>query len=102
VTPTTILKVAGIDLTSTGRIEAADGETTIALMEDAPRRYRKLVIGDGRIVGTILLGHAALAPAVQEAIRRGLDVRPHLAALQAGDWSALESGRPADTGVAAP
>jgi NAD(P)H-nitrite reductase large subunit len=102
VTPTTILKVAGIDLTSTGRIEAADGETTIALLEDAPRRYRKLVIGDGRIVGTILLGHAALAPTVQEAIRRGLDVRPHLAALRAGDWSALGNERVADAGAPAP
>jgi nitrite reductase (NADH) large subunit len=90
ITPVTILKVAGIDLTSIGRFEAESPEDVVVVHEDiAEHRYRKLVIAGGRAVGAILLGHPLDAPAVQAVIKKGLDVQPVLDTLRAGDWSVL-------------
>jgi hypothetical protein len=43
----------------------------------------------GRSAGAILLGYPNDAPAVQQAVKDGRDVRPHVDALRAGDWSVL-------------
>lgn len=90
--PVTILKVAGIDLTSVGQIDANSAhESVIALEENAEHRYRKLVINGGKIIGAILLGYPLEAPGVIAAIRQKFDVTPYLPALQAGDWEVLRS-----------
>jgi NADPH-dependent 2,4-dienoyl-CoA reductase/sulfur reductase-like enzyme/ferredoxin len=90
--PVTMLKVVGIDLTSVGRIEPlGDGETVIALEESAQHRYRKLILSQGKIVGAILLGYPLEAPGVTAAVREQTDVTPHIAALQTGDWEALQA-----------
>ncbi|MFN8470146.1 MAG: FAD-dependent oxidoreductase [Caldilineaceae bacterium] len=88
--PVTTLKVAGVDLTTIGRFEAAGSdELTIALAEHATNKYRKLVIAGGRIAGAILLGYPEDAAGVTEAVRQKLDVTNQLEALRAGDWSGL-------------
>ncbi|MCB0126068.1 MAG: FAD-dependent oxidoreductase, partial [Caldilineaceae bacterium] len=91
IAPVTMLKVVGIDLTSIGRIYAqSPTEQEIRHEEPAEQRYRKLVIADNVIVGAILLGYPELAPGVAAAVKEATDMTPHLAALQAGDWSALQ------------
>jgi len=88
--PVTMLKVVGVQLTSIGRIDQIDSDEAIALEDPAEHAYRKLLIEpDGRIAGAILLGYPNDAPQVQAAIKDGRDVRPHLDALRAGDWSVL-------------
>jgi NAD(P)H-nitrite reductase large subunit len=88
--PVTMLKVAGIDLTSIGRIHAlSEQELVIALEEPNEHRYRKLVIADGKIVGAILLGYVEDAPGVTAAIKDRVDVTANLDALKSGNWACL-------------
>jgi nitrite reductase (NADH) large subunit len=55
-TPATTLKVVGINLTSAGNIDA-DNEYEAAVISDSKKNiYRKIVINNNRIEGTILLG----------------------------------------------
>ncbi len=90
VIPTTMLKVAGVDLTSIGRIECESPDELVIALEDAPAyRYRKLVIAEGKIIGAILLGYPEDAPAVLEAIREAKVVRSIIPALKAGNWTVL-------------
>ncbi|MCB0061612.1 MAG: hypothetical protein KDE19_05840, partial [Caldilineaceae bacterium] len=89
--PVTMLKVVGIDLTSIGRIHAEAATDQVLTHEEvAEHRYRKLVIADNRIVGAILLGYPELAPGVAAAVKDEINMAPHLAALQTGDWSLLQ------------
>jgi nitrite reductase (NADH) large subunit len=89
--PSTILKVVGIDLTSMGRFMPKSEADIVIVQEDlAEHRYRKLVISEGKIVGTILLGYPLNAPAVSAAIKQQVDVSCHLDALYAGNWDVLQ------------
>ena len=88
--PVTALKVVGVDLASAGRFDAFDGDEAIVEEDLANDRYRKLVVdGEGRLVGTILIGHPTLNGPVTSAVRRGLDVSALLPALRGGDWTVL-------------
>jgi NAD(P)H-nitrite reductase large subunit len=90
--PVTMLKVVGVQLTSIGRIEEIAGDELISLEEVEEHKYRKLLIdSEGRIAGAILLGYANEAPLVQAAIKEERDVRQHLDALRAGDWTVLQA-----------
>lgn len=90
VAPVTMLKVAGIDLTSIGRIRPEGAhEEEIALEDIQEQRYRKLLIASGKVVGAILIGFPLEAPGVAEAVKQQLDVEHDLAKLRAGDWSML-------------
>ncbi|HMN29902.1 MAG TPA: hypothetical protein PKE45_17250, partial [Caldilineaceae bacterium] len=90
--PVTMLKVAGIDITSIGRIKPqSDGEIVVALEDTAEHRYRKLIIAEGKIVGAILLGYPEEAPGVTAAIKQQYEVTPYLTALQSGDWESLRA-----------
>jgi NADPH-dependent 2,4-dienoyl-CoA reductase/sulfur reductase-like enzyme/ferredoxin len=90
--PVTMLKVVGVNLSSIGRIEQLDGDEAIALEDPDGHNYRKLLIDpDGHIAGAILLGYPNDAPAVQQAVKDGRDVRPQRDALRAGDWSVLSA-----------
>jgi NAD(P)H-nitrite reductase large subunit len=61
------------------------------------RRYRKLVLEDGRLVGAIVLGNAELFDAVTDAVEARLDLSADLDELERGNWDALsraeEDGR---------
>jgi NAD(P)H-nitrite reductase large subunit len=88
--PATILKVVGIDLTSIGRFMPQSPDEDVFVLEDLEEHhYGKLVVADGRIVGTILLGYPLLAPIVSAAIKQQVDVSPCLDALRAGNWDVL-------------
>ncbi|MFN8443255.1 MAG: FAD-dependent oxidoreductase [Caldilineaceae bacterium] len=90
--PVTMLKVAGIDVTSVGRIKAQDNcEEEIVLEDHAAHRYRKLVIAEGKIVGAILLDSQQDAPGVIEAIKAQVNIENELELLRMGNWESLQS-----------
>ena len=53
------------------------------------RRYRKLVLNQGRIKGAILLGHPQEATAVVRAAKDGLDMSSYVEDLKAGRWDVI-------------
>jgi NADPH-dependent 2,4-dienoyl-CoA reductase/sulfur reductase-like enzyme/ferredoxin len=95
--PVTVLKVAGVDLTSIGQFEpTSDQDQVIVQEDDSALRYGKLVISGQQIVGAILLGYSREVAPVTSAVKQQWDIRPVLGDLEAGRWDALErlgSGR---------
>ena len=89
IVPVTMLKVAGIDLTSIGRINTEDGDEEIVNRDPDNHRYRKLITQNNKIVGAILIGYPDEARGVSEAVKGGLDVNHLLAAVRKGDWKGL-------------
>ena len=90
--PPAKLKVPEIDLLSVGEIEARSDSARELRFEDRnPRRYRKLVLRDGKVCGAILIGHAELSEPVTRAVEANMDVTPVLAPLERGDWSVLST-----------
>jgi len=74
-----------------GRCEAAHVEDAIVLDDPVGANYRKLIIADGRIVGSILLGAgSSVTTTVRSAIAHRQDVRDCLKDLRAGRWEALK------------
>jgi len=68
----TRLKVAGIEVSSIGTIEAErETDDVLQLIEDRKNTYRKLVIRDGRLVGAILVGNTAAAATLVQYFDRG-------------------------------
>jgi len=89
--PVTVLKVAGVDLTSIGEIEPRSSADEVLVQDDESElRYGKLVISGGKIIGAILLGYSREVAPVTSAVKQGWDVTPALDALRAGRWDALE------------
>lgn len=88
--PVTMLKVAGIDLTSIGRIEAEAGDETLVFADADAHQYRKLLINNGKVVGAILIGWPDEARALSEIAKEDLDVAPLLPSLREGDWAGLQ------------
>jgi NAD(P)H-nitrite reductase large subunit len=84
--------VPEIDLLSVGETEARSESARELRFEDRnPRRYRKLVLRDGKVCGAILIGHAELTEPVTRAVEANMDVTPVLAPLERGDWSVLST-----------
>jgi NAD(P)H-nitrite reductase large subunit len=90
IVPVTMLKVAGADLVSAGRIETqSSSEIEIAQHDLEGHGYRKLVVSDGRLVGAILFGDPQNMPIVTAAVKDGREVSQCLDALYAGQWDVL-------------
>lgn len=87
--PITMLKVAGADLLSVGRIVPREGDEVIALEAPGEYRYAKLVVHDGRIAGAVMIGHGRDASLVAEAVKSDRPVRERLEQLRRGDFTAL-------------
>jgi nitrite reductase (NADH) large subunit len=89
-TPSTTLKVSGIDLTSLGTILPEEGreEEYQELRDEDPDRgvYRKLVLRGGSIVGAIMLGDKASVRPVTRLIEHGVDVSEHAGRLLEPDF----------------
>jgi nitrite reductase (NADH) large subunit len=91
----TILKGVGLELSAVGRAEPEPGDEVIVI-EDASRpSYRRLVLAEGQVVGTVVLGYhpedlTAATAAVKQ--RRVLD-NDERAAVRAGEWSVLTRRR---------
>ena len=92
--PVTQLKVVGVDLFSLGDFDGEEGDEVIRLMEPEDRRYRKLVLREGRIVGAIVLGYPQQAADVIRASKDDRDLTPEIDDIRAGRWQVL-----ADSGI---
>ncbi len=63
------LKVLGLDMTSVGRFEPADGNER-AVEDESGRNYRRFVFHGTRLVGGILLGDTGLASKLSKAVEQ--------------------------------
>ncbi|MBI3583634.1 MAG: NAD(P)/FAD-dependent oxidoreductase [Nitrospinae bacterium] len=74
-TPSTTLKIVGIDLTSIGVVNPeGEGYRELIREDGSDDIYKKLVIKDGKIVGAILLGDTKDVRAVGKLIKNNVDV----------------------------
>ena len=89
----TQLKVVGVDLFSLGDFDGEEGDEVIRLMEPEDRRYRKLVLREGRIVGAIVLGYPQQAADVIRASKDNRDLIPEIDDIRAGRWEVLSDSR---------
>jgi len=88
-TPSTTLKIVGIDLTSIGVVNPpsptsplegegkGEGYRELIREDGSDDIYKKLVIKDGKIVGAILLGDTKDVRAVGKLIKNNVDVSKH-------------------------
>ena len=70
----TRLKITGIDVYSAGQLKAGEDEDEIVLRDARRRAYRKLVMRDGKVVGTVLYGDVTDGAWYFDLIRRKTDV----------------------------
>ena len=70
----TNLKVSGVSVFSAGDFMGADGTEEIVLSDERRGTYKKLVISDGRLIGSVLVGDVADAFWYLELIRGGASV----------------------------
>jgi nitrite reductase (NADH) large subunit len=84
------LKVPGIDLLSIGVVDAPAGEArTVVVGAYGTRRYRKLILEEGRLTGAIILGSPELFDDVTSAVESRVDLGSDLDALEQGKWQSL-------------
>lgn len=88
--PVTALKVVGVDVTSVGRFEPAAGDEVIVAEDEAARRYRKLVLSEGKLAGAILIGCPEWVPGITRAVKGGTDLSAAIERLRQGECEALE------------
>jgi nitrite reductase (NADH) large subunit len=86
------LKVPGIDLLSIGVVEAEREESrSVVVSAYGTRRYRKLILEDGRLAGAIILGNPELFDDVTAGVEKRIDLSSELDALELGKWQTLSS-----------
>jgi nitrite reductase [NAD(P)H] large subunit len=72
----TSLKITGVDVFSAGRLAAADAADEEITLHDAKRGlYKKVILRDDRIVGSVLYGSVADGPWYVQLMRDRADVR---------------------------
>lgn len=88
----TTLKVAGVDLVSAGDAYGRDEECeTIVSANPIEGVYRKAVIRDDKVVGTVLLGDVSIGPQMTQAVKAGTPGE-EVAGLVVGSVDASEIG----------
>lgn len=70
--PSTRLKVLDTDVVSIGKVEAEDGDQE-SISKDSGR-YLRFLHRDGRLLGAVMVGDAALSAAARDAIEKGRDL----------------------------
>lgn len=70
-TPATTLKVAGIELFCGGRADAHPGDDEVVTLDTRRGRYRRLLLREDRLVGTVLLGDLRDAHTLREHLASG-------------------------------
>jgi nitrite reductase (NADH) large subunit len=71
----TSLKITGVDVFSAGRLAAADAaDEEITLYDEKRGLYKKVILRDDRIVGSVLYGAVADGPWYVELMRTRADV----------------------------
>jgi len=71
----TQLKVTGINLYSAGDFAEGEGREEIMLRDAASGIYKRLVLRDDRIVGTVLYGDTGDGPWFYDMLKRQVDTR---------------------------
>lgn len=90
--PSTVLKVAGVDVASVGKFEAEQASDEIIVHENLEEtRYRKLVVRDGVVIGGIFFGYPQEQAALASIAKQGKPLGPALEALRNGDWSVFSA-----------
>ncbi|WP_324763592.1 nitrite reductase large subunit NirB (plasmid) [Sinorhizobium meliloti] len=92
-TPTK-LKVTGINLYSVGDFADADGREEIVLRDATAGIYKRLVLKDNRIIGTVLYGDTADGAWFNDLLKRGTDISEMRDTLIFGQ--AYQGGSPLD------
>lgn len=77
----TKLKVMGVELASMGAPSECEGDEVVEYLERKHKRYKKLVIRDGKLVGAILLGDASGAAGLMQIFEREMALPEDRAAL---------------------
>ena len=72
--PANTLKVVGIDLVAAGEIDTEGKFEAVVIKDEAGNMYRKVVLQDNKIIGTILFGNINGSEAIQQAIKTKKDV----------------------------
>ena len=72
----TRLKVTGINLYSAGDFAGGDGREEIVLRDAAAGIYKRVVLQDERIIGTVLYGETGDGPWFFDMLQQGADTRP--------------------------
>ncbi len=86
------LKVAGVQLTSMGRVtEQSDADEILLACDTGAETYKKLVIRDQRIVGAIFLGDSSGSQSIREKMTAGTDISSERATLLAGGDAEAQS-----------
>jgi nitrite reductase (NADH) large subunit len=87
----TRLHLPGVQVVAIGRTEPQhDDHAVIVLDEPAPRQYRKIIVAaDGTVPGGIVVNDPEAVAAIESAATGGVDARPLLAEVRAGDLMTL-------------
>jgi nitrite reductase (NADH) large subunit len=92
----TSLKITGIDVFSAGALAAADAGDEEITLHDARRGiYKKVVLRDDRVVGSVLYGHVVDGPWYVQLMREKTDVSAFRDQLVFGRAFAERAGAPA-------
>lgn len=70
----TKLKVTGIDLYSAGDFAAADDREEIVLRDASAGVYKRIILKENRIIGTVMFGETSDGPWYFDLLRNGTDV----------------------------
>ncbi|MFZ2004553.1 MAG: nitrite reductase large subunit NirB [Stellaceae bacterium] len=92
----TSLKITGVDVFSAGALAAADEADEEITLHDARRGvYKKVILRDNRVVGSVLYGHVADGPWYVQLMRDKTDVSAFRDQLVFGRAFAERAGAPA-------
>lgn len=83
-----MVKGIGIYLASAGQLAAGPGDEVVVRDDPAGHQYGRLLVSGRRLVGAVLLGVAAEAARILDAVRARAPVT-NPASLRAGDWTQL-------------
>ncbi len=98
----TSLKITGIDVFSAGALTPADEADEEITLHDAKRGlYKKVILRDGRIIGTVLYGSVADGPWYVQLMRDKVDVSPIRDQLVFGRVFAEQASAPPPNNAAA-
>nr|WP_158926319.1 nitrite reductase large subunit NirB [Acidisphaera sp. S103] len=97
----TRLKITGIDVYSAGQLAAGEDEDEVVLRDARRGAYRKLVMRDGKVVGTVLYGDVNDGAWYFDLIRRQTDVSDFADRMILGQAVTQAAGGPAALDVAA-
>jgi len=97
----TKLKVTGIDLFSAGEFNEEEGDEAMVLQDPASSTYKKLVIRDNRIRGTVLYGDTIDGTWYFQLMREGTDVSAFRKSILFGQHDLGDAGHGDETRVVA-